>query len=74
MALLLALLRFARVSAAQLDRQLCAFRVADKLPGLLLPEMRITIVFLCKSENFADVIWKPPNGISLCQPVAGGAL
>lgn len=46
MALLLALLRLALVGAAQLDRQLCALCVADELPGLLLPERRIKIVFV----------------------------
>ena len=42
MALLLALLRFARVGAAQLDRQLRALCLPNKLAVLLLPERRIT--------------------------------
>lgn len=44
MALLLALLRFAFVGAAQLDRQLGALGVAHKLAGLLLSEMQRSAV------------------------------
>ena len=46
MALLLALLRFALVGAAQLDGQFSALGVPDKLPGLLLPEKQSTIVLI----------------------------
>ena len=41
MALFLALLRFARVSAAQLDRQLRALCLPNELADLFLPGTRI---------------------------------
>ena len=54
MALLLSLLRLAFVGAAQLDRQLGAFGVADKFAGLLLSEMKKSMVLANGKYNLQN--------------------